>query len=302
MSKNTVVIYHGNCDDGFGAAYAAWKFFGDNAEYIPGEYGLTKEFPFDKIDIDGKDVIILDFSYDKKSMEDLQKRARYVRLIDHHKSAYDSLGDMSCCEFDMSHSGAYLAWKNFHPKKPVPLMIEYIQDRDLWTKKFEDTEFFTMGIRMYPMSFETWSKFEDSEGEDFKRLIETGKILRANMNVQMDTIIEKGATPIKIGGVIGTLINCPSIFVSDVGSLLSSKTDSFAILWSEGKDGRISCGFRSADNFNVLPVATLLGGGGHPQACATKFTSYANFKTAIANLENANIEDFGKLKKKTLKP
>jgi hypothetical protein len=32
---DTVVIYHADCRDGFGAAYAAWKKFGDNASYIP---------------------------------------------------------------------------------------------------------------------------------------------------------------------------------------------------------------------------------------------------------------------------
>ena len=29
--KNIVVIYHADCRDGFGAAYAAWKKFGDRA-------------------------------------------------------------------------------------------------------------------------------------------------------------------------------------------------------------------------------------------------------------------------------
>lgn len=66
--KNTIVIYHGDCNDGFAAALAAWKFFGDNAQYIAGEYGTDKKFPFDKINVDNKDVIILDFSYDRESM------------------------------------------------------------------------------------------------------------------------------------------------------------------------------------------------------------------------------------------
>ena len=40
ISKNIVVVYHGDCTDGFSAAWAAWKKFGNKAEYLgidPGE-------------------------------------------------------------------------------------------------------------------------------------------------------------------------------------------------------------------------------------------------------------------------
>lgn len=33
--KEIVIIYHAQCRDGLGSAYAAWKKFGDNASYIP---------------------------------------------------------------------------------------------------------------------------------------------------------------------------------------------------------------------------------------------------------------------------
>jgi len=33
--KEIVIIYHADCPDGFGAAYAAWKKFGDKASYLP---------------------------------------------------------------------------------------------------------------------------------------------------------------------------------------------------------------------------------------------------------------------------
>src|SRR3989338_9515798 len=35
----TAILYHANCPDGFGGAYAAWKKFGDSAEYIPVKHG-----------------------------------------------------------------------------------------------------------------------------------------------------------------------------------------------------------------------------------------------------------------------
>ena len=39
--KNIVIIYHTDCRDGFGAAWAAWKKFGDSATYIPGKTELA---------------------------------------------------------------------------------------------------------------------------------------------------------------------------------------------------------------------------------------------------------------------
>jgi hypothetical protein len=52
------VLYHSNCYDGFGAAYAAWKKFGDEGtKYLPVSYGFPPpEMP------DAKAVSIVDFS------------------------------------------------------------------------------------------------------------------------------------------------------------------------------------------------------------------------------------------------
>ena len=33
------VLYHAGCDDGFGAAYAIWLKYGNQADYIPVQYG-----------------------------------------------------------------------------------------------------------------------------------------------------------------------------------------------------------------------------------------------------------------------
>ena len=36
--KPDLCIYHANCDDGFGAAYAVWKAYGDAVKFHPGIY------------------------------------------------------------------------------------------------------------------------------------------------------------------------------------------------------------------------------------------------------------------------
>ena len=51
----SLVVYHGHCPDGFGAAYAAWLRLGESAEYVPAEYG---SYPV--LNVTGLDVYILD--------------------------------------------------------------------------------------------------------------------------------------------------------------------------------------------------------------------------------------------------
>ena len=52
------ILYHKNCEDGFGAAWVAWKALGDQAEYIPVQHSeMPPELP------DRSRVTIIDFSY-----------------------------------------------------------------------------------------------------------------------------------------------------------------------------------------------------------------------------------------------
>ena len=102
-----LVIYHAQCSDGFGAAWAAWKLLGNKAEYYAATHG--DEPP----DVKGKNVAILDFSYDNQTIKDMIVEAESLIVIDHHKSAMIDLHDIPNTHFDMSHSGARLAWDFF---------------------------------------------------------------------------------------------------------------------------------------------------------------------------------------------
>ena len=66
-SSVEVVLYHANCNDGFGAAYSAWKLLGNRAEYIACSHGTPPP------DITGKKVVCLDFSYDNATTKKLIK-------------------------------------------------------------------------------------------------------------------------------------------------------------------------------------------------------------------------------------
>ena len=154
-SSVDLVLYHDNCNDGFGAAYAAWKLLGNRAEYIACSHGDPPP------DVKGKKVVILDFSYSNQVTKKLIADAEDLWVIDHHKSAMVELHDISSTHFDMTKSGAMLAWDFFHPGKESPKFIQYIQDRDLWKWELPYSKEFSAAFDMVPWEFHEYEKFED---------------------------------------------------------------------------------------------------------------------------------------------
>ena len=121
----TYVLYHANCDDGFGAAWAARKKLGDAAVYVPVKYGD----PLPPT-VTGERVYVVDFSYPRDVLETLADRCKVV-VLDHHKTAQEDLADLPFAEFDMERSGAGMTWDYFFPGQPRPPLIDHIEDRDL---------------------------------------------------------------------------------------------------------------------------------------------------------------------------
>ena len=62
-------IYHGNCADGFGAAWAVRQYFGDgNVEFHAGLHGEAPP------DTTGRDVVIVDFCYKRPVLDKMRPR------------------------------------------------------------------------------------------------------------------------------------------------------------------------------------------------------------------------------------
>lgn len=183
-----LVIYHANCADGFGAAFAAWLKFGEEVEYVPMQYGvgttvadLNSLYP----SLRDYEIYILDFSLPKTEMDWLFDNAKRVVWLDHHKTAFE----MWCKEYypgklytqplvdtassradnnDFRHtiilndnkSGAMIAWEYFHPGKEIPILIKHIDDYDRWQFKLEGTKEFNRALWSYaPWSFEQWKNW-----------------------------------------------------------------------------------------------------------------------------------------------
>ena len=185
------VIYHADCTDGFGAAYSAWKQLGNRAEYHACKHGTTPP------DVKGKTVAILDFSFNNATTKKMIEDAAGLIIIDHHKSAMVELHDISNCHFDMTKSGARLAWDFFHPGKEAPKFIDYIQDRDLWKWELPYSKEFSAAFDMIPFEFEEFEKFEDDSV--FDDAVKRGSYILAYSKTVVKKVCEK-ASPRKLDG------------------------------------------------------------------------------------------------------
>lgn len=258
---DALILYHADCDDGFGAAYAAWLSLGDGAEYQPVYYG-------DKIEPDrlaGRQVFILDFSFSPDVLSDMAQHASKIVLLDHHKSAAEQ---WTCIEpapnvelhFDMDRSGAQMAWDYFHAGAARPALIDHIGDRDLWRFSLADTKAFCAGLSLIPMSFASWQDAA-THPED---LIAKGHTVLEVLQRQIDSALRKDLRPVTLCGHQGLATNAISN-TSEIGQAIAKRSGTFSLTFFIKGDEAI-CSLRSIAPFDVSVIATHYGGGGHAQA------------------------------------
>lgn len=287
--KPDLCIYHGNCDDGFGAAWAIWRKWGNEVAYFPGVYG--KPLP----DVSRKHVLFVDFSAKRPEIEAMARGAKSIVIIDHHKTAEADLQPFKLSQqeaddfhpatvqkaldgrwdreqviawFDLNQSGAVMAWDFVHtiPRNdPPPTMLSLIQDRDLWRFSYGDrTKQFSAALRTYPMTFETWDRI----AEDPDALVKEGEIVLRAHTANISKFLAD-AYEDDVGGHRVPVVNVPYHYASDTAHAMLAKFPDapFTACWFKRGDGMIQWSLRSEDNrLDVSEVAKGYGGGGHRNA------------------------------------
>jgi oligoribonuclease NrnB/cAMP/cGMP phosphodiesterase (DHH superfamily) len=265
MERDSIVIYHGRCPDGFGAALVCWLTLGERAEYLPYQHDMAAP------EVKGKDVYIVDFSFDLTTMERLDQDARSITLLDHHKTAERNLADFQCrcgrVHFNLEKSGASLAWEHFHPGDPLPRLIAHIEDRDLWRWAMPNSAEFLSVIDTLPFEFEKWKPYLDISDLDYMNLVTAGTHMHAKF-LSMCRQIAETAVEVEVDGHKGLMVNAGPEFSSDVGNMLAERSGTFGVMWSLEQSGRLKFSLRSVKGFDVEAIAVKFGGGGHTTAAA----------------------------------
>jgi oligoribonuclease NrnB/cAMP/cGMP phosphodiesterase (DHH superfamily) len=255
MSKN-ICIWHANCLDGFGSATVV-KLALNDCDFFEGIYGNPPP------DVKDKHVIMVDFSYHREVVEAMLEDCASIIIIDHHKTAIDRLSTLMHPKltklFDQKHSGAVLTWKTFFAGKPVPPILQHIQDRDLWRFELPWTREICASLYSHEFDFDQWLKF------DIEILRVEGIALCRNQDKRVKQLVGSKERWMVIGGQSVPVRNCGVEYASDVGHALA-QGQSFAACYSDTSDSRVFS-LRSDDQgMDVALVAEKYEGGGHKHA------------------------------------
>lgn len=275
---STYILYHANCTDGAGAALAAYLKFGGTAEYIPVQYGR----PYPEM-APGSLVYLVDFSYPEQQLLEIADRAAQVVVIDHHKTAKDTLEHIKHPHlkvwFDMEQSGAVMTWKYFHHERAVPPLLQHIQDRDLWQFKLPGSKRIHRGLGMVP-DWHDWAQYLYTTVD----LVDAGAAIIQFLNVQIDTIISHPPREWELTGDIVPIYNLPGFLISDALAAALDKYPEcqYAVGYIDMPD-RIMYSLRGRKGFDTTVISSQYGGGGHPGASGFKITKGDSLEQRLLN-------------------
>ncbi len=283
---NPLCIYHGNCADGFGAAWAVRRALG--ASKVDFHAGVYQDAP---PDVTGRDVILVDFSYKRTVLEQMAGAASSVLILDHHKTAAEDLEWLPkpgenyadwleqpkkiAALFDMERSGAGITWDFFHDTTRPPL-IDHIEDRDLWRFKLKGTREIQANVFSHPYDFDVWDLLMAT---DTAELFAEGEAIERKHFKDIAELVKVVTRPMKIGGQVVPMANLPYTLTSDAGHLLAEKHPFAGCYW-DTPEGRVFSLRSRDDGADVGAVAKQYGGGGHLHASGFRvpFDQLAQFE------------------------
>ena len=291
-----ICIYHGNCADGFTAAWAVWRRFGDAVQYVPGVYGATPP------DVTGKNVVIVDFSYKRPVLAEMLQSANSILVLDHHKTAEADLGNgyegksrffsvsnfegtmdwqryleniyQDDCEnagkavytlFDMNRSGAGIAWDFFFPRSERPALVKYVEDRELWRFSLNQSRAVNAFIFAHEYTFENWDKLFQTLNIDMPTAIAGGAAIELKHPKDVAELVTKLKRYMMIGGHYVPVANMPYTLTSDAGHLMCQPRDTglhgveipaFAACYWDAPEGRVYS-LRSDDRWGATDVSLI---------------------------------------------
>lgn len=306
-----ICIYHGNCADGFTAAWVVRRKL-PGFEFHAGTYQDAPP------DVTGRDVLMVDFSYKRPVLLEMAKSARSIVILDHHKSAAAALAGFRepapfeawtddgfplveedaepvAALFDMERSGAGLAWDFLYADEKRPLLVDYVEDRDLWRFNLPFSREINAVIMSYNYTFTSWEALNSrlKTADDVPLVAGEGAALDRKHRKDVYELVASLQRPLRIGGHVVPAANLPHTMTSDAGHLMCGgipdphgapadriKPPFAACYWDSPKGVVFS--LRSAwGGADVSEIAKRYGGGGHEHAAGFRVdrSDFGQFET-----------------------
>lgn len=285
MSK-VLCIYHGNCADGFTAAWAVYRKFGNAVEFHPGVY---QDAPPDVTD---RHVLLVDFSYKRPVLSEMAAKAKTVLILDHHKSAAEDLAgfEAPCAYedwhdtslnlvssavppiaalFDMNRSGAGITWDYFHAGWERPNLVNYVEDRDLWRFKLPLSREVNAYIFAHDYTFKNWDYLNAATADHMgiQHVADMGGAIEQKHHKDVAELVTATRREMEIGGVVLPVCNMPYTLTSDAGNKMAKEHPSkIGVCYWDTPEGRVFSLRSTDDGPDVSKIAAQYGGGGHAHA------------------------------------
>ncbi|GGX33078.1 hypothetical protein GCM10007242_45190 [Pigmentiphaga litoralis] len=289
-----LVIYHGNCADGFSAAWCFHHADPAGFEFCPAGYNAPPP------DVTGRDVYIADFSYPYDVLVQMSFKARSITILDHHKSAAEDLAglpafrtdwaaahlpsmsrhavsvqcysqnmpDIGVC-FDMERSGAGITWDFLFPETPRPLLLGHIEDRDLWRFRLPQTRDIQATVFSYEYTFQNWDRLMAADQVELMKLTVAGAAIERKHHKDIAELVRVCQRTMHIGGHEVPVASLPYTMSSDAGALMAVGVPFAACYWDTSTH-RIFSLRSAAEGLDVSVIAREYGGGGHKHASGFK--------------------------------
>jgi len=258
-----IIIYHKSDLDGIGSAAIFYQDYPE-AEYIGLEHGKEKD-DFDLERLRDKTVAIVDFSFDV--MEGIKNICKELIWIDHHESAKKQNLKIWNDEKvkglrSIEHSAIHLVWKYLNPEEEIPIIVNLIEDGDLWTWQYKKASepFTTAFMSIDPeYSSKKWTTLLLDDTDYLDELIEKGKGM---IEVRMKRIkrLYKYGNDITWEGNKCRIINSTSD-CSHLGQHCYDNGYDIGMIWKL-IGNEVVIGLRS-NKVDVSALAKKHGGGGH---------------------------------------
>jgi oligoribonuclease NrnB/cAMP/cGMP phosphodiesterase (DHH superfamily) len=272
MQDDIVCIYHKDCVDGTMAAAVVTRKF-PRARAFPLAHGYT---PSDIEEILNSihtptHIYIVD---SVMGLPECVSRGYAVTVLDHHISVHEETKAFAQTHpsvqylFDNTKSGSSLTWSYLFPDEPLPELITYIEDNDLWLQRYGEI---TQHVVNYLSPDRNNPKrFCELLNEDIEGIKKHGKILTQYIRTEIDRLILTEPITLRIGHHMVPMYNITD-HQSVCGNILASQRNyAIGMYTILGEEVRLSFRSLEAHKPSALTYALIFGGGGHRNAAGAR--------------------------------
>lgn len=283
--SNVLIVYHGNCLDGFTSAWIMDRWLREigfeNIDLMPAVY--TEDFyqsVYRVLDESTYNrLYVVDFSIPMGYLESYYSILPDIKIIviDHHKTAFEMYNPGVPVMVDSKYSTEYVSgmeiWLNnaksgagmvwsYCNNTPVPYLIKYVQDWDLWRFEFgDDTRYIHHYLANQVQELAVWDAIHEKlEGGRMTKVLAAGYDFKVIHDKEVEMIAKQTIS-------LGYFVHCPYEFRSEVGHAVATKYNSFCIMCDpiDGEE-KVEWSLRANGAIDVSDIAKLFGGGGHKNA------------------------------------